>query len=87
MVSKILGKATCPKKKKHVWLSGRLYIEGRLKKGRGFNESIIKTKNEAKQSKTSLHGVANNPARGLLKMEKMKKMKTSASAPPLVRRK
>ena len=34
MVKKILGKSDPQKnKKKHVWLSGRLHIEGRLKEG------------------------------------------------------
>ena len=51
MVQKILGKSDISKKKKHVWLSGRLYIEEQLNEGRGFNESI-KTKNKAKQGKT-----------------------------------
>ena len=57
------------KKKKHVWLSGQKSIERRA----AADESIIKTKNEAKQSKITLHGAANNPARGLLNTEKMKK--------------
>ena len=53
MVQKILGKSDISKKrkkKKHVWLSGRLRIEGRLTKGRGFNEGH-KDENEAKQNK------------------------------------
>ena len=49
-------KATSPdkqkeKNKKHVWLSGRLHIEGRLTKDRGFSESI---KTKTKKNKTNV---------------------------------
>ena len=44
-------KATSPKKeKKHVWLSGRLHIEGRLNKGPRLQRKY-KDENEAKQNK------------------------------------
>ena len=51
MVQKLLQKSTSPKKKKkHVWLSGRLRIEGRLNEGPRIQRKH-KDENEAKQNK------------------------------------
>ena len=49
-------KATSPnqqkeKRKEHVWLSGRLHIEGRLNEGLHLQRKHEDEKNEAKQSK------------------------------------
>ena len=52
MVQKILGKSHISekKKKKRVWLSGRLHIEGRLNEGPRLRRKH-KDQNEAKQNK------------------------------------
>ena len=60
MVQKILGKATSPNKqkerrKKHVWLSGRLHIEGRLNKGpRLQRKHKDEKRSKAKHNKTNV---------------------------------
>ena len=50
---KILGKSDVSKNKnkKHVWLSGRLHIEGRLNEGQRLRRRKHKDENEAKQNK------------------------------------
>ena len=50
MVQKLLGKSDISKKNKHVWLSGRLHIEGRLNEGPRLQQKH-KTKNEPKQKR------------------------------------
>ena len=52
MVQKIIGKNDISKKKKHVWLSGRLYIEGLLNEGPRLQRTH-KDENETKQNKTN----------------------------------
>ena len=67
MVQKILGKSDISEKtKKHVWLSGRLHIEGRLNEGPRLQRKH-KDENEAKQNKRNTreirHGICKPNAR------------------------
>ena len=82
MVYKILEKSDMSKKKKHVWLSGHLYIEGRLKEGPRLQRKHNKDEKRSKAKQNNFTRCGKQSRSWSAEHGKNEKMKKSASAPP-----